>query len=886
MRIPRSAFPAAALVFALAACSGETETQVVTVPVDRVVPQIPECSATYPNGACDAGESCFQGACVAAASLCSASNQAGACQAGFSCYFGGCIPTEKVPPPVVDPADACEQMVNAQQPVLAFAPAKPLGTGGAPYTYNHDNDAATPVVEVPYVQKAEITVDGLRFRDLNASGTLEKYEDWRYSDVCRAKDLATRMTVPQKVGLMSEGSTIGGGSADGVLTQGAVNSIALDHRRQSLIRFGSITPAQYATYLNNVQALAEGLPLGIPFVITADPVHSISTCTNATSGAQTMCGNNGSGNPTAQVSHWPQPFGLGAANNTDLTFQFGDTIRQEFKAMGFRWQLGPMADLATEPRWSRVQNTFGENAHHVAKHVKAEIEGFQGGRGNGGLRNGIAATMKHFPGAGPDEDGKDSHSAPGKFNVFPGGMFEYHTIPFKAAIEAGSAAVMPCYSIFKVPAWDPEQVGAAHSDALIKDYLKATLGFDGMITGDWGAAGGSGWGLEMFTGAEKAASYVKAGSHQLGSDSHTLVQAAYDQGLLSEADIDGAAVKILEMSFKLGIFENPYSDPAAAAATVRSEALMRAGFDAQKKALVVLRNAGATNAGRIPISQTRFADSTGGNGAPDVGEFGSDANDDGQIAVWFDGVVDALNGTDQYSVFPSFLDYDYRAAGAGTAGQAGFALPIVQAASAVDADIAVVRINARKGSYFGLDAGVPLSFDGAFPGASNDGSLAVGMRDRNRVIDLFRIRDGYTNAAGEAVAATNANLKIVLVVHLDRPAILKPFVNGLTTLDEIAGQPGTYPLVSNAANVNATVSGSNAHQGVDTLVADFGAYDRAILDFVFARNPIQGWTYGAARLPVELPSSDAAVEGQYEDVPADSLAPTYALGAGGNLPAN
>ena len=65
---------------------------------------------------------------------------------------------------------------------------------------------------------------------------------------------------------------------------------------------------------------------------------------------------------------------------------------------------------------------------------------------------------------------------------------------------------------------------------------------------------------------------------------------------------------------------------------------------------------------------------------------------------------------------------------------------------------------------------------------------------------------------------------------------------------------------------------------MDTFVADFGAYDRAILDFVFAKNPITGWTYGAARLPFELPSSDAAVDAQYEDVPADSLAPTYALG--------
>jgi beta-glucosidase len=214
----------------------------------------------------------------------------------------------------------------------------------------------------------------------------------------------------------------------------------------------------------------------------------------------------------------------------------------------------------------------------------------------------------------------------------------------------------------------------------------------------------------------------------------------------------------------------------------------------------------------------------------------------------------------------------------------------VEAASAATADIAVVRIAARKGTYFGLDAGVPLSFDGPLPSPSGatDGNLAAAIRDRNRVIDLFRIRDGYTDSTGAAVAPVNAALKIVLVVHIDRPPIVKPWVNGLTTLDETAGSPGSYPLVSNEANVNQTIVTTGtptAHVGVDTLLADFGAYDRAVLDFVFRRSPITDWTYGAARLPIEFPSTDAAVSAQYEDVPSDSLAPTFTLGAGTNLPA-
>lgn len=838
----------------------------------KTVETLAACSTNFPSGTCEAGKSCFGGSCVATATLCSPTNDAGLCSAGYACYGGGCILEAFVPPPPPVTPDPCAEMITTTQPTLAFSPARPVDGAGAPY--------AVGGVEVPYVQKAAITVGGLQFRDLNANGTLDLYEDWRWAPICRAKDLVTKMTVAQKIGLMSEGSTIGSGSADGVLTSGAVNSIAGDLRRQSLIRFSAArSAAEMATYLNNVQALCEGMPLGIPFVITADPVHGIGMSTNATSGAQSI-------SATANVSHWPYPMGLGAINDPQVTFQYGDTVRREFKAMGFRWQLGPMADLATEPRWARVQNVFGENAFHVAKHTKACIEGFQAGQA-GGLKDGIAATMKHFPGAGPNDDGKDSHSRAGKYNVFPGGAFLYHSISFQAAIDAGSAAVMPCYSIF-LDDHDPELVGAAHSPTIITDYLKGQLGFDGMITGDWGAVGGSAWGMEAATGAEKAASYVKAGSHQLGSDSHTLVQAAYDQGLLTDADIDGAAAKILEMSFKLGIFENPYSDPAAATATVRSQELLQAGFDAQKKAIVLLRNGGNTNAGRLPILNSRYRDGAGPTaGQPDVGEFVNDADGDGQIEVFFDGVTDALAGTDQYSAFLG--DYAYTDPGNGTTGTAGFTLPIVQAADAATADIAVLRITARKGTYFGLDEGVPLSFDKPFPGISNDGGYAAAVRDAHKVIDLFRIRDGYTDSTGAPVAAANPSLKIVLVMHMDRPGVVKPFVNGLTTLDETPGVPGSYPLVSLQANVNQaapSVGSATAHLPVDSFLVEFGAYDRAVLDFIFAKNPIGGWTYGAARLPVEIPSSDEDVERQYEDLPADSWNPTYALGAGSNLPTN
>jgi beta-glucosidase len=454
-------------------------------------------------------------------------------------------------------------------------------------------------------------------------------------------------------------------------------------------------------------------------------------------------------------------------------------------------------------------------------------------------------------------------------------MFEYHQIPFQAAIDVGVAATMPSLSIYKGQTqYDPEQVGAAFSSGLITEYLKQAMGFTGMVTSEWGTMSSQAHGVEMLTPPERVAKFVKAGSHQLGSDSYTLVQQAYDQGLLGLVDIDGAAVKILEMSFKLGIFENPYVDAAAAASIVRSPQHRTNGFIAQKKAIVLLKNREHTSTSGsapryLPIDGTRYSD-LNASGTPDPGEYICDTDDDGIVQIYYDGVVDDLAGTDYMEDVLGV--YDYRSEAAGTA------LAVVRVESPADADIAVLRITARKGQYFGLDAGVPLSFDRPFPGTGNDGDAGRAIKDRNKVIDLLRVRDGFINAAGDPVDALKPTLKIVLVMHMDRPSIVKPFLNGLDTLDETLGIPGSYPLVSDPANIRADGFG-----GADAILVEFGAIDRAVLDVLFNKNiPTEpaGYVYGRARLPIEIPNADAEVDLQCEDVPNDTVAPTYALGAG------
>ena len=299
-----------------------------------------------------------------------------------------------------------------------------------------------------------------------------------------------------------------------------------------------------------------------------------------------------------------------------------------------------MADLATEPRWARVQNTFGENAFHVALHTRATIEHLQGAHLDG-LRSGIAATMSHFPGAGPNEDGMDSHSYEGRYNVFPGDHFSYHLIPFQAAIDAGVAAVMPSYSIYRGQMdYNPEQVAAGFSYTLMTTLLKDEMGFDGMVTGDWGTLG-HGYNQESLSLPQRAAMWLHAGSHQFGSDSESNFRDAYDLGYVDDEDIDQAVLKILEMTFKLGLFENAYVDPNAAAGIVRSPENRLDGFNAQKRAIIVLTNSGTSSMRPLPINGARYVDANA-NSMPDPGEYVCDRDDDGIIEVFFDGVGNHL----------------------------------------------------------------------------------------------------------------------------------------------------------------------------------------------------------------------------------------------------
>ncbi|MDB5868356.1 MAG: xylan 1,4-beta-xylosidase, partial [Polaromonas sp.] len=320
-------------------------------------------------------------------------------------------------------------------------------------------------------KKSIITVDGRQFKDMNANGKLDPYEDWRLDTDKRVDDLVAKMSLAEKTGMMMI-ETLNAGCG-GALTPTASNFIGIQKMNHFILRSvakatpdacdGSVTPGrggyavtpeQLATFSNAVQALAEATPLGIPAVFKdnarnhfeTDPRVGIS----GGSGAFTEFSKE-AGLAAAALGEEFLKSGTTTIGDMAPVRTFTEVMGQEYNAVGLRALYDYMADLATEPRWYRVHETFTEDADLNANIMKTLVLGLQGGPVN--PKTAVAMTMKHFPGGGPQEQGLDPHYSFGKNQVYPGGNFAYHLKPFMAAIDAGGKT-LPLKAGAKVYAMD------------------------------------------------------------------------------------------------------------------------------------------------------------------------------------------------------------------------------------------------------------------------------------------------------------------------------------------------------------------------------------------------------------------------------------------------
>lgn len=478
-----------------------------------------------------------------------------------------------------------------------------------------------------------------QFRDANGNGRLDRYEDWRLPTRVRIDDLLARMSLEQKAGLMLI-ETLNAGCDGATAGTPAANFVQAQQMRRFILRNvvkaagnpcdGSVvpgragfvvTPLAMASFTNAVQVLAESEPLGIPVQFKdnarnhyeTDPRFGISAGAGA-------------------FTEFPKEAGIAAAVLGTRSLKPVDALTEvmgaEWRAIGLRGMYGYMADLATEPRWYRVQETFTEDAELDARIMRRLVEGLQGGRVNPG--SAVALTLKHFPGGGPQELGLDPHYSFGKNQVYPGGRFGDHLKPFRAAIDAGVSAVMPYYGVpinvtYQGVTYD--QVGFAFNRQIVDDLLRGKLGFDGYVNSDTGVVNDRAWGLEDRTVPERVAAAINGGTDILsGFSSNRTITDLVATGLVTEARIDQAARRLLRELFDLGLFENPYVDADAATATIGRDAHRAKGLEVQKQSIVLLQNQSVGSNRRLPLAAGARV-YTMGMGKADVEAYGYTVTD-------------------------------------------------------------------------------------------------------------------------------------------------------------------------------------------------------------------------------------------------------------------
>jgi len=470
-----------------------------------------------------------------------------------------------------------------------------------------------------------IEQDGCFFRDLEGTGELLPYEDWRLDVEARVADLAARLSVKEIAGLMMYSPhqmvpgisfgpfryTYGGklfeesGAAPWELTDQQLKLLSEDGIRHVLLtRFSDVDTI--VKWNNNMQSYVEALPHGIPIAFSSDPRHG--------AGASALEFKT----EASDVSKWPEGLGMAATFEPDLCKKFAEIVAKEYRALGITVALHPQIDLGTEPRWMRIEDTFGASPQLVTDFGRAYCDGLQTTEdsADGWGSDSVCAMAKHWPGGGPCEGGRDAHYVFGKYAVYPGDSLKQHLKPFaEGAFKLDgptkcAASVMPYYTVsWNVDRKDGENVGNSYSHYIINDLLREEYGYDGVVCTDWGITedmapevdsfGSRCFGVEHLTEAERHLRIIENGVDQFGGNSNIVpILEAYELGCKKHGEawmrtrFEQSAKRLLRNMFRCGLFENPYLTTEESEQVVGNEAYREAGFAAQLKSVVMLKNNG------------------------------------------------------------------------------------------------------------------------------------------------------------------------------------------------------------------------------------------------------------------------------------------------------
>lgn len=395
----------------------------------------------------------------------------------------------------------------------------------------------------------------------------EPYRDASVPTVARVEDLLARMTLDEKL------AQLGCVWITDLITHGRFDpEVAVEkvpHGIGQVTRIGASTglrPQGSAALMNAIQRVAvEQTRLGIPIFVHEEAVGGLCA---------------------RDATVFPQALGLAATWNPELLERIGAVIRRQMLAVGARLALSPVLDVARDPRWGRVEETYGENPVLCGVMGTAYVRGLQGDT----LSRGVAATGKHFLGYAMSEGGRNW----GPVQMGPRELREVYAEPFAAAIrDAGLACIMNSYS-------SVDGLPCAGSWAILTGLLRDALGFDGAVVADYGAV--ALLVTHHHTAADRGEAAAQAISAGLDMELPALecygapLKAEVEAGRVPISVVDTAVRRVLRLKVELGLFEHPYVAEGSAAASFDTPGDRSLAREAAAQSVIVL-----TNSGVLPI---------------------------------------------------------------------------------------------------------------------------------------------------------------------------------------------------------------------------------------------------------------------------------------------
>lgn len=707
-----------------------------------------------------------------------------------------------------------------------------------------------------------VYADGYAFKDLNKNGALDTFEDWRVDFETRARSLVDEgdLTAEWMMGLKMNPFSVGAASATEML-ESTTTALDMGYR---YIRFPN-GPAETVVGWNNlIQAYVESMDMVvIPTTYIADPL-----------------GGNG-------VSNWPGYLGLAASFDPDLAAQYGQMLSKEWRALGISMKVAPQIDLATEPRWKRVDMTFGEDPQLSMDMSVAMVNAWQSsydeeGNDLGWGADSVNTQVKHLMGEGAAEGGRESHSLDGAYNVFPGGQFYTSMLPFIATLNlpGKTEVVSSAMTNFSIAVDEygesigGDRVATSYSTWKLQDLWRGAYNWDGYILTDFSIIGEAGpgtgkpFGVEDLTPAERVLLLLEAGNDGfggLGSDPESavaLAMEAYDLGVAKHGQdgmdtiLKDSTVRTLKTLFNVGVVDNPYLTVETAKTVANNAEHNAAGFDAQVRSIVMLKNTDDTIQQAADEKQTvyipwKFIAATESRGrvtpasvAPSV--------DLQEALKYFNVVTDKAGeptGENDADGKPTYTPDD-----------------IVRATAEEIAtcDFALVRIkspqNGNPTVMYTEDYTVPEDYE----------YLPISLQYRPYTADSMYVR--FDSIGGQITSKeVQGTYGMETIYEKENRSYYGKtgIITNETDLDFVLYAASVADKVVVAVDIQNTMVFSEFEGEVDAILAAWsGDRAKAITDAAFFE-VISGKAEPSGLLPIQMPANMETVEEQYEDVPRD-----------------